>query len=104
MTKLSPGCLPREFIPGIHCRTLASILVINKNTDVIMPAHGYSRRWTPMCGCHGKHYGGTSLIGRGGLFGHGKNQQQPDFPKREIKRPKQLSAKFLCAGKERVRG
>lgn len=56
------GACQEKFISGICCRTLASILVINKTTNVIMPAQRHSRRWTLMRGCHGKHYRGTSLL------------------------------------------
>lgn len=87
-----------KFISGMCCRTLSSASV-NKNTHVIIPAHRYSRRWTLMSGCHGKHYGGTSFIGRGGLFVHGKNSQQLGFPKRERRKLSSSQLNFSVLAK-----
>lgn len=88
-----------KFISGMCCRTLSSASVINKNTHVIIPAHRYSRRWTLMSGCHGKHYGGTSFIGRGGLFVRGKNPQQLGFPKRERRKLSSSQLNFSVLAK-----
>lgn len=56
------GACQEEFISGICCRTLGSILVVNKNSNVIKTARRHSRRWTLMRGCHVKHYRETSLL------------------------------------------